>query len=255
MHIGQVRAVPDYFERMSPFNMDMLKCVALAAMLIDHANDILLSPSSPVLYAIGRMAMPLFALIFAFNLAKQPGRAQELANRQWKWAIITQPFFAFAFYGHQPWYALNILFVFAACSQLVAWVYLRTKYCWMKSILLIAILAWPLSLASYGVAGIVFVIISVLMFASVTSKRGLMSLWLISLLSLNAASLMMATIFEVVVFALIPTFCLPIFILALTDSAKQTGKRFLPQQAFYWLYCGHLLIFGMVSVYLGKCSI
>lgn len=133
-----------------------MKCVALIAMLIDHMNDILLSPSSLLLYAVGRMAMPLFALIFAFNMAKQPGRAQELAKRQWKWAIITQPFFAFAFYGHQPWYALNILFVFAVCSQLVAWVYPRTQDCWIKSILLIAIFAWPLSLASYGLVGIVF---------------------------------------------------------------------------------------------------
>ncbi|MBU9809292.1 conjugal transfer protein TraX [Rahnella sp. SL6] len=250
MLIGQVRAVPGYFERMTPFSMDVLKCVALIAMLIDHMNDILLSPSSLLLYAVGRMAMPLFALIFAFNMAKQPGRAQELAKRQWKWAIITQPFFAFAFYGHQPWYALNILFVFFVCSQLIAWVYSRTKYSWIKSILLIALFAWPLSLASYGLAGIVFVLISVLMLASITPGRVALLLWVISLISLNAASLMTVPIIEVVVFAIIPTLCLPLFVLTLTDSIEVTGKRFLPRQTFYWLYCGHLLVLGIIAVLL-----
>lgn len=250
MLIGQMRAVPGYFERMSPFSMDVLKCVALVAMLIDHMNDILLSPSSPLLYAVGRMAMPLFALIFAFNMAKQPDRAQELAKRQWKWAIITQPFFAFAFYGHQPWYALNILFVFAVCSQLIAWVYSRMKYCWIKSILLIALFAWPLSLASYGLAGIAFVLISVLMLASITPGRVVLLLWVISLISLNAASLMTAPIIEVVVFAIIPTLCLPLFVLTLTDSVEATGKRVLPRQTFYWLYCGHLLVLGIISILL-----
>lgn len=250
MLIGQVRAVSGYFERMSPFNMDVLKCVALISMLIDHMNDILLSPSSLLLYAVGRMAMPLFALIFAFNMAKQPGRAQELAKRQWKWAIITQPFFAFAFYGHQPWYALNILFIFAVCSQLVAWVYPRTQYCWIKSILLIAIFAWPLSLASYGLAGIAFVLLSVLMLASMTPGRVVLLLWVLSLISLNAASLMTAPIIKVVVFAIVPTLCLPLFMLTLIDNAKMIGKRFLPRQIFYWLYCGHLLILGIFSVLL-----
>lgn len=251
MPIGQVRAVPGYFDRMSPFNMDVLKCVALAAMLVDHANDILLSPSSPVLYAIGRMAMPLFALIFAFNIARQPTRAQELANRQWKWAVVTQPFFAFAFYGHQPWYALNILFVFAVCSQLVAWVYPRTQYCWMKSILLIVIFAWPLSLASYGLAGIAFVLFSVLMLASVTPGTAVLLLWLLSLIGLNAASLMAAPLLDVIVFGIIPTLCLPLFILTLIDSTSitnKTDKRFLPRQTFYWLYCGHLMVLGIVTV-------
>lgn len=247
MQIWQVRAIPGCFERMSPFSMDALKCVALIAMLIDHVNDILLSPSSLLLYAVGRMAMPLFALIFAFNMAKQPGRARELAKRQWIWALITQPFFAFAFYGHQPWYALNILFVFAVCSQLVAWVYPRTQYCWIKSILLIAIFAWPLSLASYGLAGIVFVLLSVLMLASITPGRVVLSLWALSLPSLNVASLMTAPVIEVVVFAIIPTLCLPLFMLTLIDNAKTTSRRFLPRQMFYWLYCGHLLILGIFS--------
>ena len=53
--------------------------------------------------------------------AEQPHRLQTRANRMWLWAIVTQPVFSFAFAGHDPWYALNILFVFAGATQLLAW--------------------------------------------------------------------------------------------------------------------------------------
>ena len=41
-------------------------------------------------------------------------------NRLWMWAVVTQPVFSLAFVGHQPWWALNILFVFAVVTQLLA---------------------------------------------------------------------------------------------------------------------------------------
>ncbi|MBF7982122.1 MULTISPECIES: TraX family protein [Rahnella] len=142
-----------------------------------------------------------------------------------------------------------------SCSQLVAWIYPRTRYCWIKSILLIAIFAWPLSLASYGLGGIGFVLISVLMLASITPDKVVLLLWVLSLISLNAASLMTAPIIEVVVLTILPTLFLPLFMLTLTDSAKATGKRFLPRQTFYWLYCGHLLVLGIVSAFLRAFAI
>jgi hypothetical protein len=47
-----------------------------------------------------------------------PERLQKRANRLWIWAVITQPVFSLAFWHHQPWWALNILFVFAGVTQL-----------------------------------------------------------------------------------------------------------------------------------------
>lgn len=52
-------------------------------------------------------------------------------------------------------------------------------------------------------------------------------------MQVSSASLMSVPIIEVVFFAIIPTLCLPLFTLTLTDSAKATGKRFLPRQTFY----------------------
>ena len=54
------------------------------------------------------------------NVQRTPERLQKRANRLWIWAIITQPVFSLAFLHHQPWWALNILFVFAGVTQLLA---------------------------------------------------------------------------------------------------------------------------------------
>jgi hypothetical protein len=74
--------VPDVFHNLqktgqpSPAAMDMIKLVALLAMLIDHINTLFLTPAWPVMYALGRMAFPLFTLIWAMNVQRLPERLQ-----------------------------------------------------------------------------------------------------------------------------------------------------------------------------------
>ena len=106
--------------QLSPAALDMVKLLALLAMIIDHINTVFLSPALPVMYALGRMAFPLFTLIWAMNVQRIPERLQKRASRLWIWAVITQPVFSLAFWHHQPWWALNILFVFAGVTQLIA---------------------------------------------------------------------------------------------------------------------------------------
>jgi hypothetical protein len=69
------------------------------------------------------------------NVRRAPERLQVRANRLWIWAIITQPVFSLVFAGHQPWWALNILFVFAGVTQLLALKYRfgRGKSCWCSA--------------------------------------------------------------------------------------------------------------------------
>ena len=61
--------VPDVLHRihttesLSPAALDMIKVLALIAMLVDHTNTLLLMPPEPLMYALGRMAFPLFTLI------------------------------------------------------------------------------------------------------------------------------------------------------------------------------------------------
>ncbi|MDZ7320103.1 TraX family protein [Kosakonia sacchari] len=90
-------------------------------MLADHINTLLLTSARPELYAPGRMAFRLFVLIWARNVMLRPERLQLRANRMRLWAVVTQPAFSLAFRGYDSWYALNILFVFAGVTQLLAW--------------------------------------------------------------------------------------------------------------------------------------
>ncbi|WP_172838976.1 TraX family protein [Legionella micdadei] len=47
-----------------------MKWIALVSMTIDHINRFFYASSIQTLYCIGRLAMPLFAFIFAYNLAR-----------------------------------------------------------------------------------------------------------------------------------------------------------------------------------------
>ena len=49
-----------------------IKWLALILMVLDHVNEYLLHGAVPALFAAGRLAMPLFASVLAFNLAR-PG--------------------------------------------------------------------------------------------------------------------------------------------------------------------------------------
>jgi hypothetical protein len=82
--------------------------------------------------------IPLFTLIWAMNVRRAPERLQVRANRLWIWAIITQPVFSLVFAGHQPWWALNILFVFAGVTQLLA-----LQYRFGRKEVLPVLCCWP----------------------------------------------------------------------------------------------------------------
>ncbi|WP_413796437.1 TraX family protein [Kosakonia cowanii] len=155
---AKLQALPEQVRaglNVSPAAADWLKVLALLAMLVDHMNTLLLPHLQPELYALGRMAFPLFVLIWARNVLHNPHRLQTRANRMWLWAIVTQPVFSFAFAGHEPWYALNILFVFAGATQLLAWTHRFRVRGLAAGLVLLGLMVWPLSFASYGLSGLV----------------------------------------------------------------------------------------------------
>jgi hypothetical protein len=54
-----------------------MKSAAAALMVCDHVNDILLGDQHPELWAIGRLAFPLFCLIMAVNCSPFPPAPKE----------------------------------------------------------------------------------------------------------------------------------------------------------------------------------
>ncbi|UOY68652.1 TraX family protein [Enterobacter kobei] len=243
--------VPDAFHNLqktgqpSPAALDMIKLVALLAMLIDHINTLFLTPAWPVMYALGRMAFPLFTLIWAMNVQRSPERLQVRANRLWIWAVITQPVFSLAFLDHQPWWAMNILFVFAGVTQLLA---LRYRYGQKGNLvggLLLALMIFPLQPASYGLAGVILAV----SLATVTGssapemKRRAAFVAVLSLLCLNGITHLLSMPAETLLLATLPTLVFPLIAMFLcTDLCPAGRQRFMPRHFFYMAYTGHLLV-------------
>lgn len=231
--------------QISPAALDMVKVLALIAMLADHINTLFLTPSNLLLYAAGRMAFPLFTLIWAMNVQRTPERLQMRANRLWRWAVITQPVFSLAFAHHQPWWALNILFVFAGVTQLLALQYRFGKKGLMAGVLLLVVLVWPLSPASYGLAGVVLATGMVIATGGQTSavQRSGVIVSGLSLCCLNGVSHLLSLPADTLLFATLPTLVFPIMAIYLSIQWCPEGcPRFMPRHFFYIAYAGHLLV-------------
>lgn len=239
----------------TPFHIDLLKCIALVAMITDHVNDIILPKQEFILYSFGRLAMPLFVFIWAWNMAKQPTRWASMARRQWVWALVAQPFFSAAFYKDEPWYAANILFVFAAASQFATWVNdyadkgfkrwiddqgVIKSVAWILTLLTVT---WSVSIASYGFPGLALLGLTLICFLRKSeTSSSIMSFWWAALLMLNISpSTIIAEPIAVIVYGIIPTILLPWGTMQIIEKDQSNlTSRFMPKQAFYWLYAGHL---------------
>ena len=94
-------------------SLEALKWLALGLMTLDHVNKYLLHDAVPAIFDAGRVVMPLFAIVLAYNLAR-PGAAQSGAQKRVSarlaiaGAIATLPFVALGGLGW-GWWPLNIM--------------------------------------------------------------------------------------------------------------------------------------------------
>lgn len=114
--------------------LELLKWIALLLMTGDHVNKYLLDHQYPVLFNAGRVAMPIFMLVFAYNLA----RADSLTSNRYRRSLF-KLFFAggvscipFIALGVQAkailmgWWPLNILFAFFFVTLIVFFIEMKT---------------------------------------------------------------------------------------------------------------------------------
>ncbi|MCU0895981.1 MAG: TraX family protein [Burkholderiales bacterium] len=99
-----------------------LKWLAAGLMVLDHVNGYLLDLAYPVLYALGRLAFPIFAMVLAWNLAEAgEGAKVRVLKRLLLVGLLAQPFTMLLRYplmpgipGSEPvWWQGNVLFTFA----------------------------------------------------------------------------------------------------------------------------------------------
>jgi hypothetical protein len=91
-------------------SIEVLKWLALLLMTLDHVNTFLYDRDFPVLYRMGRVAMPLFGFVLAYKLARSGTLANGAYGRVMKrlavFGLLASPMYV-AMVGWQP---LNIMF-------------------------------------------------------------------------------------------------------------------------------------------------
>jgi hypothetical protein len=101
-----------------------LKWLAVALMVVDHANKYLFDSSQAWMYALGRVCMPLFVFVLGYNLARPgalaAGAYGRVAARLLIFGVAATP--AFCAINQLPggWYPLNIFFTLLV-AVLGAW--------------------------------------------------------------------------------------------------------------------------------------
>jgi hypothetical protein len=105
-------------------SLEALKWLALVLMTLDHVNKYLLHGTVPAMFNAGRIAMPLFAIVLAHNLARPGTLATGSYRRVMKrlaitGAVSTLPFVALGGLGW-GWWPLNIMFTFLVATGAIA---------------------------------------------------------------------------------------------------------------------------------------
>lgn len=105
--------------------VEALKWLALVLMTVDHVNKYLFHEASHIAFFAGRVAMPLFAFVLGYNLARpatlaEPGAGGRIVGRLALAAVIsTAPYIALGgvLFG---WWPLNIMATLAAAASVIA---------------------------------------------------------------------------------------------------------------------------------------
>jgi|GEM_PF-6224649 len=119
--------------------LELVKLVALACMLVDHADLVMGGRSFAWTYELGRFALPAFLGAFAVGLARSAEPARSVAALLVP-AVLAQ--FAWSVTGSREGGELNVLFVAAYLAATVA--VLRSSLVLGCSLAFVGLAVWPL---------------------------------------------------------------------------------------------------------------
>ncbi|PPD55401.1 MAG: conjugal transfer protein TraX [Methylotenera sp.] len=102
--------------------IECLKWLALIAMTFDHTNKMIFHAQFSWMYAFGRLAMPLFGFVLAYNLARPAtlpsGIYGRVIMRTFFIGLVSTPVYEAAF-QHSGLGALNIMFTLAMATGMI----------------------------------------------------------------------------------------------------------------------------------------
>lgn len=215
---------------------DIIKTVALLLMVADHVNRIL-HLDQDWLFLAGRGAFPLFALVWGLNLSRHAHIRQSAVNRLWGLAVIAQGGWFLAGF---PWYEGNILFAFAVAAQALTWCEQRSLF--RSAAALFLLTAWiPLSGASYGIAGVLMLVICYRLYraADTEERLALVACLVVAIPALNLVTSETAAVAGLLITGL------AVWLVSLTATSL---PRFWPADFFPVFYTCHLTALGVLML-------
>lgn len=94
--------------------LEALKWLGLVLMTLDHANKYVFAHGLPVAFELGRLAMPIFGFVLAYNLARPGALTSGAYARTMKrlalYGVAATPFFIGLGGLLSGWWPLNIMF-------------------------------------------------------------------------------------------------------------------------------------------------
>ena len=118
-------------------SLEFLKWFALILMTGDHVNTYLFNQTIPLLNELGRIAMPLFVFILAYNLARDEvdlAVFKRISTRLFIFGCIS--LLPKMLLGHlvQGWWPLNIMFTL--CALTISIGLLKAQYKWASELVI-----------------------------------------------------------------------------------------------------------------------
>ena len=103
-------------------SIEGLKWLAMVAMTFDHMNRIFFSTGNDLFYSIGRIAMPVFAFVFVYNIARSaefvPAHYYKSFKRLVFFGLLATPAYI-AMMRLEGLFPLNIMFTFLVAAATI----------------------------------------------------------------------------------------------------------------------------------------
>ena len=110
--------------RIESGTLEGLKWLGLVLMTVDHVNKYLLHDALPALFDAGRLALPLFSFVLAYNLAKPTSLGKGAYGRVARRLALAGVLASIPFIGLGglvwEWWPLNILFMLLVSTGVMA---------------------------------------------------------------------------------------------------------------------------------------
>ncbi len=202
-------------------------------MTLDHFNKVILNSSFPLMSDVGRLAMPIFGFVLAYNLARGNALSRNVhlnaIKRMVAIGIIATPFYIPTL-GVGSWLPLNIMFTLLLVTLII---YVIEKGSWYREIAVMVLIVYGSMLVDYLWFGVIYCL-AVWFFCKKPSIFGLI-FWLASAIGLFYVNANYLAIYA-----------LPLIYMATKVDIKMPRLR----SAFYIYYPTHLMLLWAIKFWL-----